>query len=378
MKDSYTTILQRINSTPAEELKNLSRNLYQELLEHIGERYRIEFKSDDGVLEKGGQGVVIKCTDQFSKDKVVVKFALPDLLKHDGFWRRRELKKKFAKFTQHIKMNSPFVADMETEYSARFITGCLIQKQLYEIIFKEGLAEYGYVPKIIEMGKTPKLWVSMEYLPYESLLSWCRQRTNEEVLYLFYRMILFLENVVHQYGIAHCDLKPNNWMVANKLPVLFDFILAKNLNAKNGITDEYSLGHGSEYSTTRQKRSFVHRDFRDDLFTLALTFWAMWNRIDPIVIDEDVPIHSIFPPEGVPDFIRQIFIRATTEDANMYNQIGDLRRDVEKVLEWLLKTNTPISQPVKAKWDWDFINEECSRLPFGESVKQILKALERL
>jgi serine/threonine protein kinase len=387
MKDSYTVLLQKINNTPREEIRSLSRNTYQELLEHAGERYRIDFKSDDGPIEKGGQGIVIKCTDHFTNDKVVVKFALPDLLQKDSFWRRKKLKEKFSKFVKEKK--TPFVSNLETECSARFIIGCLIQKQLNEIIFKKGLAEYGYVPKIIEMGKTPKLWVSMEYLPYEPLLKWCQNHKHEEILYLFYRMITFLENVVHRHGIAHCDLKPNNWMVANQLPVLYDFLISKNLSEKDSITDDFSAGHGSEYSSTRQKRYFKHRDYQDDFFTVMLTFWVMWNRIEPEIIstEEEIPIHTIFPPEAVPEYLRQIFLRATNEGdgKNAYKEISEIRLDVERVLEWLLKEKAPISTVTtiehtvqKLILDWEFIEEHAKGLQFGDSVKWILRGIEKI
>lgn len=383
----YASLLLRIAEIPSGEIKNARKNLFHELIHHLGINKLYSLKDGDGAIAKGGQGVIIKAT-AISDEKVVIKVALPDLLKRGDWWQRRDEKKRLGKI--------PWVEKkFDTEDSARFFRGVGIQKQLYEYMRNHGLNQYGYIPKIVQVGKAPKPFVVMEYLDYEQLLDYTRDKTDEQKLDLFLKMVSLLEFVVHKQSIVHSDLKPNNWLVSNGYPCLLDFILAVNVDDElNKVTGEKTLGHGSElYSSTKQLIAFKHRDYLDDIWTMCLTFWVIMAGYEPALVGNtrnpgeanEVSINQVFIPEAIEEKYRTIFKRGTggLAEADCYLNITELRQDLELCLDNIKKTTIRKTEihvhKNKLNVDWAELRKLCAEdEKNGTVIYQIFKFMEKI
>ncbi|RLD10038.1 MAG: hypothetical protein DRI56_03180 [Chloroflexota bacterium] len=290
--------------------------------------------------------------DYQRKDDVVFKFCLPA---DPPAQEKKKKKTTFVKAREYVlnvyREGLSKAKPHKNEDTERFKRGVLIQQQLHEKIRKKGLTElyvpaiYDFVPGGIEYKN--QLYCIMELIDGQGLIEYCRDRTDQEVIELLYLIARGLENIVHRFNVVHSDIKPANILVLNKRPVLLDFGISRVCQHAE-LTSPSTRGLGTPaYSPAEQLENPLQRSFRDDIFALGRTFWAMWARREPDLSDIVIEIGSdgrekysdestqaalrakfpsnIFPPEE-----REIFERAhNANPALRYADISEFRRDVE-------------------------------------------------
>jgi len=294
--------------------------------------------------------------DYKRNEKVVFKFCLPPA--PDKQVKPKQKKKaKFIKAREYVmnvyKDKIARYRPHKNEDTERFRRGIQIQHQLHKKLKQKGLTEL-YVPEIYEwkdgtVGERHRLYCVMEFINGIPLIDWCKDRTDREVIEILYLIAKGLENIVHRFSVVHSDIKPANILVLNNRPVLLDFGISRLYQSQAAnLTSPTTTGLGTPaYSSAEQLENPIARSFKDDIFALGRTFWAMWSREEPDLSDIIVEVDSegrekyceettqealrakfpasIFPPEE-----REIFERAHHIDPEQrYSDISEMRRDIE-------------------------------------------------
>ena len=377
MEGDYTNAL--LNVAAIEDLKQVPNHVWDKLLKATEQlpsgNSRYAFVE---ALARGGQGCLVIAEDRKNNNQwVVVKWALPDLLKKDGWWV--SLRNKYK------KPESPFIQG-ETELARRFSRGVMLQAQVNKIVNKDKLRGIGYVPMVLETGRAPKAYFVMEFVASShSLMEWAQENNDLAKLRLFSKMLLFVEKALHDYQIVHADLAPDNWMVSGDVPILIDFGIAKNIGDKANDVTHFRSNQGKIlFSSDKQFRKFKFRDYSVDIFTLGIVLWCLWiSEIpEPVLPRAHWKHWDIFPPNALPDGLREIYVLATTEthkddkETPCYRDISEFRNAIDRFIEEKFGDKELILQPVQETVDWSALAEYLKDKPHGAAIWKILKGLE--
>jgi serine/threonine protein kinase len=287
-------------------------------------------------LIKGSEAVLLRAWDEDKQKEVLVKIGLPKITDKSSqnpvFYRKKKdlwVKAKDLFLIKFGKKGKGFAR--ETANSLRFSFGLDNQSKAHGYLVSGGHTKYGYIPEVYSIGRAPKVYGVIEFIPGVNLIEYIPGLDDElEKIELFYNMLKLLYHSCHQYAIVHSDLKPDNWLVINKSPVLLDFGISKDLNRTTKLT-RMGDGLGSElYASKTQRRAAYLRGFKDDLYTILLTFWCIWNSGEPtgeqIYAEDD---EKIFPPSIFPFSLREIYKKGIALE---YDDVTLLINDVEEVL----------------------------------------------
>ena len=370
----YTEALTRLERIPGEEILSAPAALGITLLKDAGENYKFM-----RYLAKGGEAIIILAFDSSLEKQIIGKFALPLYIEPpevpEGKLRRK--KNVFLKFLQatNEKEKRELQKEWDTENSARFYRGCLIQKELHKILTEnQAYREFGYIPDVYKLNKAPHLWCIMEFVAGDDLVTWCRERKKKEILELFFKMVSLVE-ILHDYKVVHSDLTPHNFLVNGGYPVLLDFTIAKNKSDLRKITSFNTRNANPFFASDHQLDKFWNRNYADDIFLLANTFWCMWAggypRMPPDPTYEQ--IREQFSSSMFPFGLEQIYRKATANLHGLrYSDITDFKSDIKRILDEYSEENI---NEEKLK----IIAEQITRLQYRtQNIETILGNLAKL
>lgn len=412
---SYTTCLQKLAEIEDEDKIFEAPKIYGiGLAKAVNEYYDHEQKVRRSrpiehyqfmkFIAKAGQSIVAMLWEAANKREVVAKFALPTLTAkpHDNPVQFRIKQKKaiwahvslFKK--KKVGLSKDIAQQRETEHTERFKRGCEAQKKLHHTLIKKGLSRYGYIPEIYLIGRSPKQFVVMEYIEGKDLLRWCKEniRTGETyqkaIFEMFFNIIMVIEGAVHFNSIVYSDIKHNNIVVVNDLPVLIDFNICKDLN-KPSVTSVETKGGSQLYSSRDQLQNFKNRDYRDDIFGLGLLLWAMWSGKDPEQKFFDdagyIDVQKTFTAKIFPLVLQKVFAKATNIKRHRYQDISEFREELETIkmeyeacnnvatIELLQELKNRIEKVEKVDVAWVY-NEEKFTSFLGDYFSEMCKNCE--
>lgn len=376
MPDKYTWHLWQLSQMPDDALQTIEidskeRKWLHELLKSMSPERRLlpsgEPDPDDDwpryvpdrILKKGGEALIVLARDKFERRNCVLKIALPSepveeiKVKEKPVEPKRGLLKKALYrivYDQDAEKSKGKIKLYTNENVEHFRRGFMLQKQLHAAMIRKGCQQYGYIPDVYGFHEPPQLWFSQEYMPGEELLSWCGRHTDQEILTLFLKIVLFIEQCLHGFATVHSDIAPKNFLVVQDLPVLLDFGIAKCLKMDT-ITNPGSQLGTPLYASENQITDSRNRGCKDDLFSLGRAFWSMWNRGEPdfaqVVMEKGEDGRLIYDPSAIDQIFditifplpcKYFYAKAIRGD---YEDISDMRMDVEMALaEMTAKTKT--------------------------------------
>jgi len=132
--------------------------------------------------------------------------------------------------------------------------------------------------KIRGMFKVKEMLLSMEYFDGKSLED-CPTLSLGDVLLVF-RMIASGLNAMHQHGVVHCDIKPNNILINKSGSIK---IIDLGQSCKIGTTKQRIQGTPDYIAPEQVKRRPLGP--KTDIFNLGATmYWALTGKHAPTLI----------------------------------------------------------------------------------------------
>ncbi|MBS1221772.1 MAG: hypothetical protein H6R23_1392, partial [Proteobacteria bacterium] len=171
-------------------------------------------------------------------------------------------------------------------------------------------------------------YLSMEYLPGDTLQQRIRAGMPLEETLFVARAIAGALHYAHQRGIIHRDIKPQNILFReNGSPVLTDFGIAKTLGSSTIMTRTgLSLGTPRYMSPEQIRGQTV--DARADLYSFGVLFYEMLTGNAPYVADDSFALammHVTAPIPELPPELRRfqpILNKLLDKDPNQRFQSG--------------------------------------------------------
>jgi serine/threonine-protein kinase len=267
----------------------------------IGDRYEIL-----GELGSGGMGVVYKARDRELDDVVALKLLKPSQ------WRDRET---FEQMKRELKL-------------ARMIT-------------------HPNVLRVFDLGEvhgTP--YLSMEYVRGISLRELLRgtDRVPYAAALRIARQICQGLVAVHQAGVVHCDLKPENVILApNGNALLMDFGIAQPERVLRGESGRQSLQGTPRYLAPEQLETGTS-DTRSDIHSCGLVLYELFTGSFPY--PDAANMYTVIrmlremepaPPSAhwpeIPPALEQILMRCLRKDPKeRYASATELLADLESAV----------------------------------------------
>ncbi len=138
-----------------------------------------------------------------------------------------------------------------------------------------------YVVRIYDQGFTDKhVFIAMEYFPMGDLKKYMRGLSTEAAFKIFYHTAKALV-VVHEAGVLHRDLKPQNIMFrADGSLALVDFGIAKMLDQTNPLTTNGEI-YGTPYYMSPEQVTGAKIDPRSDLYSAGVILYEMLTGAKP-------------------------------------------------------------------------------------------------
>ena len=249
----------------------------------VDDRYRVVSR-----IGQGAMGKVFKAEHVYTKRPVALKVI------HD-------------QFQQDEKYRIRFLREIEL--------ACRVQHPNAVTIFDAGQLPSG------------KLYMSMEYLDGQTLTNVLKQYPKglalDVALHIAYQIGQALE-AIHEAGLVHRDLKPDNIMVLmgpneslrTCTVKILDFGIARNVDTLHSITGKMMIGTPKFMSPeqTRGEKLTLH----SDIYNLGLILYAMLTGKEPFSSDS---------PVGY------VFHHNMTQPA----PVSSLRSDVPAHIEWAIQ-----------------------------------------
>jgi serine/threonine protein kinase len=220
------------------------------------------------------------------------------------------------------------------------------------------LIDHPYVRKCYELRKVRSVFkvkemlLSMEYFGGKNLEQ-CSTLSLGDVLLVF-RMVASGLNAMHQHGIVHCDMKPNNILI-NKAGTIK--IIDLGQSCKIGTVKQRIQGTPDYIAPEQVKRKPLGP--KTDIFNLGATmYWALTGKHAPTMIPKKNKYGFPVPPEPcrapheikkqLPTGISKLVMDCIEDDPvnrprNMMTVISRLDLMVHSIFGGKIKTNGNVS-----------------------------------
>lgn len=254
-----------------------------------GDRYIIE-----GKLGEGGFGITYLAQKAQNRQRVVIKTLKDELLSDPNFARYRDRFRDEA-----VKLSvcrHPNIVQIDNYF------------------------DHGNLPCI-----------AMEYVAGEDLWKWVEKRgfLSEIEALKYIRKVGEAVIVVHEKGLLHRDIKPQNLMVRdNQDAVLIDFGLARGFIPDRTQQMTFGLTHG--FAPPEQYGEMGRFAEYTDVYALAATLYYMLTRTPPTAAFMRALNHPLKPPFQINPNISDAVHRAIMKGMEM----NETRRP-QSVQKWL-------------------------------------------
>jgi serine/threonine protein kinase len=185
--------------------------------------------------------------------------------------------------------------------------------------------------------------IAMEYVAGEDLWKWVERRgiLSETEALNYIRQVGEAVTVVHEKGLLHRDIKPQNIMVRdNQDAVLIDFGLARGFIPNRTQQMTFGLTHGfappEQYGESGRFAEYT------DVYALAATLYYLLTRTPPTAAFLRALNHPFKPPFQINPNISKAVNRAIMKGMEM-----DATKRPQSVEKWLaMLPQATMSQPV--------------------------------
>ena len=265
-----------------------------------GDRYIIEDK-----LGEGGFGVTYLAQKAQNRQRVVIKTLKDELLSDPNFaWYRDKFRDEAVKLSV---CRHPNIVQIDNYF------------------------DHGNLPCI-----------AMEYVAGEDLWKWVEKRgfLSETEALNYIRKVGEAVIVVHEKGLLHRDIKPQNIMVRdNQDAVLIDFGLARGFIPDR--TQQMTLGLTHGFAPPEQYGEMGRFAEYTDVYALAATLYYMLTRTPPTAAFLRALNHPLKPPFQINPNISDAVHRAIMKGMEM----NETKRP-QSVQKWLAM----LPQPTLGNW----------------------------
>ena len=150
------------------------------------------------------------------------------------------------------------------------------EKDIYELLSKH-LETNKYLKKnVIKYLYGGENFLILKYASKGSLLDYINENDennmDEKIAKIIFKKILLCINVIHEVGVCHLDLKPNNILLDKKYEIKicdFGYSVSKNLKELKG-----DIGY-SFFKSPQMFQNISYRGIKSDIFSLGITLYYM-------------------------------------------------------------------------------------------------------
>lgn len=192
-------------------------------------------------------------------------------------------------------------------------------------------------------------YLIMEYVQGKPLHQYLEESSLSErqVMLLFCNLAKTVSHT-HQFGVIHCDLKPDNVLVTEKGELkLLDFGLAHSFSKAVTASNPTSFALTPEYASPQRRDQPLPR-LADDIYSLGVIFGVMLSGRTPKAMrsgDSGFVVDMSNIENALPWELKAIFHKATQAEPHLrYQTVDDLLADVFRWLDGLplhAMTGTP-------------------------------------
>ncbi len=277
-----------------------------------------------GIAGKGGMGVVYIAHDPVIDRRVAIKIRNKSIIDSD---------------TQPLRAQ---------------------QKLFFNEAQAAGALDHPNILKIYDAGDTEdQFYIVMEYVEHaNTLLSYCQpdQLLPIETVVRLMRQCADALNYAHQRGVTHCDIKPANIMLAEKLEVkICDFGIAKRSQAN--VTQVLGWFGSPNYMSPEQARDDPITG-QSDLFSLGVVMYELLTGKQPfaantisalinnLLYKDPQPVEELCPevPKGLAAVVRRMLEKNLVD---RYQSGAEIVKDLDRVLDELAYCGVELTEDQK-------------------------------
>jgi len=204
------------------------------------------------------------------------------------------------------------------------------------------IEDYGLIR---DADGVPSVYLIMEYVENSNILD---KSYSLRKLVNFGIQILNGLEYLHDNGIIHRDIKPDNLLVSERSIVkITDFGIAKFIEEESPVS---SVIGAPAYASPEQMSREEHIDFRSDIYSFGKTFYTMITKKVPVVGGEIITL-----PDNCKDFegtteILSIIKKATKIDREeRYQNAHDMNLQLKKLYYSLFFRKEKVVVPLTEK-----------------------------